>query len=240
MRAADAVTTTRRILITGASGGIGEHLVRHYLDAGDLVIGCARRAAAVRHERYTHFEADVTDEPAVRSVFADLRGRFGGLDALINNAGVASMNAVALTPFDTAREIVATNFLGTFVFTHAALRLLRSSKGGRIVNFTTVAVPMRLEGEAVYAASKSAVETFTRIVAREAAPFGITCNAVGPSPVRTKLTRNVPTDKMERLIARQAIPRWAEFDDVANVVDFFLKPESAMITAQVVYLGGAG
>jgi 3-oxoacyl-[acyl-carrier protein] reductase len=99
---------------------------------------------------------------------------------------------------------------------------------------------MRLEGEAIYAASKSAIETFTRIVAREAAPFGITCNAVGPSPIRTQLTENVGTDKIEKLLARQAIPQWAESSDVANVVDFFLRPESAMITGQVIYLGGAG
>ena len=99
---------------------------------------------------------------------------------------------------------------------------------------------MRLQGETVYAASKSAVETFTRTVASEMAPFGITCNAVGPSPIRTALTSNVPNDKMEALIARQAIREWAEPDDVSNVVDFFLRPESRMITGQVVYLGGAG
>jgi 3-oxoacyl-[acyl-carrier protein] reductase len=234
------VTTSRHLLITGASRGIGAHLVEHYLGQGDLVTGCARGPAVVTHERYTHLQVDVTDETAVRARFFEIRQRFGRLDVLINNAGIASMNPVALTPFDTARQIMATNFLGTFAFTHAALRLLRSSQAGRIVNFTTVAVPMRLEGEAIYAASKSAVETFTRIVAREAAPFGITCNAVGPSPIKTQLTGNVGAEKIEKLLARQAIPRWAESSDVANVIDFFLRPESAMITGQIVYLGGAG
>ena len=234
------MSTVRRLLVTGASRGIGAHLVRHYLAHADLVVGCARGAAPVAHERYTHVQMDVTDEAAVRSLFRDVRQRFGGLDVLINNAGIASMNLVALTPFDTARQIMATNFLGTFAFTHLALRLLRSSKAGRIVNFSTVAVPLRLEGEAVYAASKSAVETFTRIVAREAAPFGITCNAIGPSPVKTQLTDNIPADKIERLIARQSVPRWAEPDDVTNVIDFFLRPESAMVTGQIVYLGGIG
>jgi 3-oxoacyl-[acyl-carrier protein] reductase len=234
------VTTRRHVLITGASRGIGAHLVRHYLTRDDVVIGCARGSPPLEHERYTHVQVDVTDEHAVRSLFVDVRERFRRLDVLINNAGIASMNPVMLTPFSAAREIMATNFLGTFVFTHGALRLLRSSTHGRIVNFTTVAVPLRLEGEAVYAASKSAVEAFTRIVAREAAPFGVTCNAVGPCPVRTSLTKSVAEDKMGRLIARQAIPRWAEPDDVANVIDFFLRPESAMVTGQIVYLGGAG
>jgi 3-oxoacyl-[acyl-carrier protein] reductase len=204
------------------------------------VVGCARGEAPLSDERYTHLKADVSDEPAVRALFSEVRSRLGGLDVLINNAGTASMNAVALTPFDSARQVMMTNFLGTFVFTHAALRLLKSSSAGRIVNFSTVAVPLRLEGEAIYAASKSAVEMFTKIVAREAGPLGITCNAVGPSPIRTALTAAVAADKMQRLIDRQAIRRWAECEDVANVVDFFLRPESSMVTGQVVYLGGPG
>lgn len=234
------MTDRRRVLVTGASRGIGAHLVQHYLDGGDEVIGCARGASALAHERYTHASVDVTDEPSVRGLFKDIRQRLGGLDVVINNAGVASMNPVALTPFDTARRIVETNFLGTFLFTHGAIRLLRGSKAGRIVNLTTVAVPLRLEGQALYAASKSAVETFTRIVAREVGPLGITCNSVGPSPIRTHLTSNVPADKIDALIARQAIPRWAEPNEVANVIDFFLRPESGMVTGQIIYLGGAG
>jgi len=234
------VNGTRHVLITGASRGIGAHLVRHYLAHDNVVIGCARGGAAITHKRYTHMCVDVTDEQAVQTLLGDIRKRFGALDVLINNAGIASMNPVALTPFETARQIMATNFLGTFAFTRAGLRLLRSSTAGRIVNFTTVAVPLRLEGEAIYAASKSAVETFTRIVAREAAPFGVTCNAVGPSPVHTHLTDAVPADRIDRLISRQAVPRWAEPDDVANVIDFFLRPESAMVTGQIVYLGGIG
>jgi 3-oxoacyl-[acyl-carrier protein] reductase len=230
----------RHVLITGASRGIGEYLAHHYLAAGDIVTGCARSASTIHEERYTHATVDVSDEQQVRALFQDIRLRLGVLDVLINNAGIASMNPAALTPLDVARQIMATNFLGTFLFSHAAIRLLRRSATGRIVNLTSVAVPLRLDGEAIYASSKSAVETFTRIVAREVGRFGITCNAVGPSPIRTRLTANVADDAMEQLISRQAIPRWAEPKDVANVIDFFLQPESAMVTGQVVYLGGAG
>jgi 3-oxoacyl-[acyl-carrier protein] reductase len=99
---------------------------------------------------------------------------------------------------------------------------------------------LRLEGEAVYAASKSALETFTRILAREVGGMGITCNAVGPSAVRTKLTEGVPAEKMDRLISGQAIARQATGVDVANVIDFFLRRESSLVTGQVVYLGGYG
>jgi 3-oxoacyl-[acyl-carrier protein] reductase len=145
---------------------------------------------------------------------------------------------VALTPPEDARHIVDTNVVGVFNCTHQAIRLMRHSPAGRIVNVTTVAVPLRLEGEAVYAASKAAVESFTRITAREVGTMGITCNAVGPSPIRTELIAKVPAAKLDALVARQAVPSWATVDDVSNVIDFFLRPESRMITGQVVYLGG--
>ncbi|HEY3383788.1 MAG TPA: SDR family oxidoreductase [Vicinamibacterales bacterium] len=233
------MSTGRRILITGASRGLGLAMVRHHLDRGDIVLGCARSGTEVTHPGYSHLQHDVCKESEVDALFKEVRAR-GGLDVLINNAGVAGMNAVALTTADAARRIIDVNVLGTFLCSRAAIRLLRASPAGRIVNVTSVAVPLRLEGEAMYAAAKSAVETFTRIIAREVAPLGITCNAVGPSPVRTRLTESVPKEKIEELLGRQAIPRWGEPADVINVVDFFLRPESALVTGQVVYLGGVG
>jgi 3-oxoacyl-[acyl-carrier protein] reductase len=230
---------TRTVLVTGATRGLGRALAEHYLAQGDTVVGCGRGEAGLAHERYTHRRIDVTDAAAVAGLFADLKGSLRGLDVLINNAGIASMNAVALTPLDAARRVVETNFLAAFNVTREALRMMRGSPAGRVVNISTVAVPLRLEGEAVYAASKSALETFTRIAAREFAPFRVTCNAVGPCPVETALTAAVPRAKMDALVAAQAIPRWAQTDDVVNVVDFFLRPESAMVTGQVIYLGGA-
>ena len=230
----------RHVLITGATRGIGLALVQHCLDAGDQVIGCARTSSTVSHDRYLHYCMDVTSPDDVDRLFDDVRTKFGTLDVLINNAGIASMNAVALTPFDTARRIVETNFLGPFGLTRAAVRLMRGSPVPRIVNLTSVAVPLRIKGEAVYAASKSALETFTRIAAHELGPFGITCNAVGPSPIETNLVASVPKEKMRALIKSQAVARWAVPADVVNVVEFFLRPESGMVTGQVIYLGGAG
>jgi 3-oxoacyl-[acyl-carrier protein] reductase len=228
----------RHVLITGTSRGIGEALAEHHLAAGDCVVGCGRSKSALSHERYRHVEIDVTDATAVQGMFRDLKKRFKTLDVLINNAGVASMNAIALTPVETARRVMETNFMAAFNFTREAMRMMRGSPAARIVNLSTVAVPLRLEGEAVYAASKSALETFTRIAARELAPFGITCNAVGPCPIKTKLTAGVPDRKIQNIIDQQAVRRWAVPADVVNVVEFFLRPESSMITGQVVYLGG--
>jgi 3-oxoacyl-[acyl-carrier protein] reductase len=232
--------SSRRVLVTGASRGIGAALAQRFLDRGDIVFGCGRSDAAISHERFTHYAADVADEAAVGRMCDDIRARAGGLDVLVNNAGVARMNALALTPPADARQVVETNVLGVFHLTHQGIRLLRKSPCARIVNVTTVAVPLRLEGEAIYAASKAAVESLTRITAREVGGLGITCNAVGPTPIRTDLIARVPSAKLDALIARQAIPDWATVDDVYNVIEFFLRPESRMITGQVVYLGGLG
>jgi 3-oxoacyl-[acyl-carrier protein] reductase len=230
----------RHVLITGSSRGLGAALAEHHLESGDRVIGCGRSASPLTHERYQHHVIDVTDAAAVIGLFRDLKRQYRTLDVLINNAGIASMNAIALTPVDAARRVIDTNFVAAFHFTREALRMMRGSVPARIVNISTVAVPLRLEGEAVYAASKSALETFTRIAAREMAPFGITCNAIGPCPIRTKLTAGVPARKIQAVIEAQAIKRWGEAADVINVIDFFLRPESSMVTGQVIYLGGVG
>ena len=113
---------------------------------------------------------------------------------------------------------------------------MRKSDNPRIINFSSVAVPLSLEGEAAYASSKAAVECLTKILSKELAP--ITVNAIAPCPVKTDLIANVPEDKLQKLIDKQAIRRYGTMEDISNVIDFFIKPESDFITGQIIYLGG--
>lgn len=228
----------RVIVITGTSRGLGRGMARHYLRLGDRVCGCSRGPVSIRHANYTHFTLDVAEEKAVVAMIRAVMAEHGRVDVLINNAGIAAMNHALLTPASVARGIFSTNFHGTFLFCREAAKAMLRAKTGRIVNFATVATPLRLEGEAIYAASKAAVESFTQILARELGPSGVTVNAVGPTPVPTDLIKSVPPAKMEALLARQAIRRFGSFKDVVNVVDFFLLPQSAFVTGQVIYLGG--
>ena len=228
----------RIVVITGTSRGIGRGLTQHYLKQGDLVCGCSRGSSAIHHRNYRHFSLDVGEERSVVAMIRAVVAEHGKIDVLVNNAGIAAMNHALLTPAAVARNIFDTNFLGTFLFCREAAKAMLRHKSGRIVNFATIATPLRLEGEAIYAASKAAVESFTQVLARELGPTGVTVNAVGPTPVPTDLIKNVPRAKMEALLARQAIRRFGTIKDIINVVDFFLSPQSEFITGQVVYLGG--
>lgn len=232
------MSEARIIVITGTRKGIGRFLAETFLERGWHVIGCSRGASDLSHERYRHFELDVSDEKAVVSMMQTVRRAHGSVDALLNNAGIASMNHAMLTPLSTIERIFKTNVFGTFLFCREAAKLMARKKTGRIVNFATVATPLKLEGEAAYAASKAAVVSLTEVLAREMAPMNITVNAVGPTPVPTDLVGSVPQEKMDALIRRQAIWRYGTMQDVLNVCDFYLQDSSDFITGQTLYLGG--
>jgi len=226
------------MLITGTRKGIGKYLAEYYLDKGLTVIGCSRRESSIDHKNYSHHELDVSDEKAVISMVRSVKKEFGRIDVLLNNAGVASMNHILITPYKTIKEMTMTNYYGTFLFLREVSKVMLKKKYGRIVNFSSIATPLKWDGEAAYAASKAAVENLTQIAAREVAEYGITVNALGSTPVWTDMINRVPQDKLDTLLERQAIKRLGEMRDVSNLCDFLIDEQSDFITGQVIYLGG--
>lgn len=202
------------------------------------MIGFSRGDATIDDDNYAHYILSINDERKVSDTFYAIGKTYGRLDILINNAGIGSLNHFMLTPISTVRKILETNIVGTYLCTQEAIKIMRRRRSGRVISMSSVAVPFKLEGEAIYAASKAAVITMNEILAREVASFGITVNTIAPTPVETDLIRNVPNEKIQSLLNRQAIPRFSTFSDVNNVVDFFIDENSSIITGQTIYFGG--
>lgn len=240
MTGSDAETCDRGVvLVTGSRKGIGRGLVEHFAAGGFQVEGCSRGEAAYEIDGYHHHTVNVSDEKQVKSMMSSIASRHGRLDVLVNNAGVASMNHSLLMPASTAARILETNVLGAFIVTREAAKLMQRRRYGRIISVGSVASALRVEGEAMYAASKQALEAFNQIFAQEIGRYGITCNVVAPTPIDTDLIKGVPRDKIEKLVDRLAVKRLGTVEDVINVVDFFARPESEYVTGQVIRLGGA-
>jgi 3-oxoacyl-[acyl-carrier protein] reductase len=226
------------MLITGTRKGIGRHLAEYYAAKGYLVEGCSRGDPEWEAENYNHHNVDVADESGVKKMISTISRRHGRLDIVINNAAIASMNHVLLTPAATANRMFEVNVTGTMLVCRDAAKVMMRRRYGRIVNFTTIVAPIALAGEAIYAASKSAVVTLTRILAFELGQWGITCNSFGATPIMTDMIRGVPKEKIDEVVSGLAVKRLGTYADCSNVCDFFISPASDNVTGQVIYLGG--
>lgn len=229
------------VLITGTSRGIGNHMARHFLERGARVVGCSRGDySGLEHERYVHKVADVSTEPAVVELFSFIRDSYGRLDVAINNAALnPALSLVALTPAAAAAETLGANVMGPFLVCREAVKLMTRNRSGRIVNLGSMATRHEVPGEALYTASKAALNAFTRVLAKEVAPHGITCNVIAPAAVESELSAAVDRDKLNEVLARNAIPEPGTEADVAAAIDWLVAPASAAVTGQIVYLGGA-
>ncbi|GAA3753446.1 SDR family NAD(P)-dependent oxidoreductase [Salinactinospora qingdaonensis] len=228
------------LLITGTRTGVGKALAEHFLDRGDRVVGCSRKSSTIDHANYSHHEADLTEPTAVKAMFREIRREHGHLDTLVNNAGTSNMNHFMTTPETVAREIFDINFFAVLNCCREAAKLLQKSEepAPSILNVSTVAVPWALEGQLAYSASKSAVEQLTRVMSKELAGFSIRVNGIGLPPVRTVLTRTLPTEMVDDLIGRQAIKRMCTMADIVGPVEFLVSRASGFVTGETLFLGG--
>lgn len=231
----------RTILITGSSRGIGHDLAQHFVACGFNVIGCSRSPTEpITAPNYTHVAGDIGVEGDVIEIFRVVRQRFGGLDVLVNNAAVnPALSLALLTSARAASQTLTTNVLGTFLVSREAAKLMMRSNWGRIINIGSMAVRHEVPGEALYSASKAALHSLTRVMAKELYRYGVTCNVIAPSAVETELTAAIPRDALKEVLARNAIPEIGTVADLINAIDWLIREESQAITGQIIYLGGA-
>jgi len=236
----------RNVLVTGGSRGLGLGIATRLALAGDQVIAVARRdsellTAAVREvdEHGTgklHFRAfDLNDITALSGLVKELRGQFGALNALVNNAGIGTSGVLAIMPDPMTEQLLRLNVQSPITLTKYVVRSMMADRSGqRIVNIASIVASTGYSGLSVYAASKAALIGFTHSLARELGPLGITVNAVAPGFIDTDLTRDMKDVQRDQIIRRSALRRLPEIGDVADIVEFLLSDKAGNITGTVV------
>jgi 3-oxoacyl-[acyl-carrier protein] reductase len=239
--------TSKVAIVTGASRGIGAAVAERLAEDGFTVVinysGDPKPAEALARKiddkggRALTAKADVSDAKAVRGMFDAVEAAFGGVDVLINNAGIMKLATIADSDDTAFDQQIAVNLKGSFNTMREAARRLRD--GGRIVNFSTSVVGVKLETYGVYAATKSAVETMTAILSKELRGRNIAVNAVAPGPVATELFLNGKTPELiGRLAKMNPMERLGAPEDIASAVSFLVGPEGGWINGQVLRANG--
>jgi 3-oxoacyl-[acyl-carrier protein] reductase len=228
-------------LISGTSRGIGNHLARHFLARDYAVIGCSRsQPDGIDDPNYAHHVIDVGSEPEVVELFRLVRRDYGHLEVAISNAACNSTLSLAvLTAGVAADEVLQTNVLGTFLWCREAIKLMMRRGYGRIVNLGSVATRYEVPGEALYTASKAAVNAMTRVLAKETAQHGITCNMVAPAAVETDTAAALDPVRVRALLERNAFHSMGSMEEISDTVDWLVSSAGSAITGQLIYLGGA-
>jgi 3-oxoacyl-[acyl-carrier protein] reductase len=234
-------------LVTGSSRGIGRAIAQRLSREGAAVainyVSSSDKAdevvAAITSDGGTAIaiQADVSGIEGVRQLFEQTLEHFGRLDILVNNAGIRITRTVADTAEDEFDRLFAINVKGPFFTCQQAAR--RISDGGRIINISSAVTRMMLPGYAVYAASKAAVDQFTRVLAKEIGERQVTVNAVCPGPVDTELLREGKTEEQLQMMAQMAaFNRLGKVEDIADVVAFLAGDDARWITGQTIHVNG--
>jgi len=234
-------------LVTGASRGIGAAIARRLAQDGHAVVinhsGSAEPAAALAAEiekgggRALTIQSNVSDTKAVARMFDSAEAAFGGIDVLVNNAGIMKLAKLADSDDALIDSQIAVNLRGTINTLREAANRLRD--GGRIVNLSTSVVGLKLETYGVYAATKAAVETLTGILSKELRGRGITVNAVAPGPTATALFLDGKSPELiERMSKMNPLERLGTPEDIAAAVAFLVSTDGAWINGQVLRANG--
>lgn len=227
------------VLITGTSRGLGKALAEQFLQEGLVVYGCSRQASSIDHQDYRHFAVDVSDEPSVVSMLKQITALKVPVNLLINNAGLTQASLGVLTRGASAQDILNTNLLGSFLVSREVLKLMQRQRFGRIVNLSSINVPLGSVGSALYNASKAGIEAMAKVLTRECGNVDITINTLGLSLVAgsgmlDSLSPQALAVKQEALLK----PKVLEVEEIMHAINFFASPLARNISCETVYFGG--
>lgn len=232
-------------LVTGGSRGIGRSICEQLAAEGARVAVVARdgaRAEAVAAELpgtgHRGYACDVADAAAVDQVVKQVEQDLGGLDVLVNNAGITADNLLVRIDDAAWDKVLDTNLKGAFNLIRAAARGMMRRRNGRIINITSIVGLTGNKGQANYSASKAGLIGLTKAVAKELASRNILCNAVAPGFIETEMTAALGEDAKSTLMQQIALGRLGNGNDIAGVVRFLAGPDASYITGQVIVVDG--
>jgi NAD(P)-dependent dehydrogenase (short-subunit alcohol dehydrogenase family) len=238
----------RVAFVTGGVSGIGLATVRRLLEAGWKVAAVDRdekALAALRQELGERADLivaplDVTDESAVERVVGQAAQALGGLDGVVNSAGIAADIPALDTPVDLFRKILDVNVVGTFLVARAAARLMKDKGGGAIVNISSISGVRGSKGRSAYGASKGAVVVLTQVLANDLGRYNIRVNAVAPGPVDTPMVQAMHSPGDRELWTRYLpLRRYGRPEEIASVIEFLLDgSRSSFMTGEIVAVDG--
>ena len=220
-------------VVTGASRGIGHFLSEKLSKENYKVVNISRKSS----NAFIDYSFDLTNTQDIGKLVKQIIKEVGIPDLLINNAGVASMNHTFLMKDSDVEKIVDVNLISPILLSKEFGKFM-IKKGGKILNISTVAVPLLLDGEAVYAATKSGIEVFTKILAKELLRSKVDVSCIGLTPIDTDLIKNVPKEKIEKIIESQPTPKKYQLEDVWELTYKFLYSKDKKMNGKVFYLGG--
>ncbi|MCL6555614.1 MAG: 3-oxoacyl-ACP reductase FabG [Burkholderiales bacterium] len=234
-------------LVTGASRGIGRACALELGRMGATVIGTATseagaeaigRALAEAGVKGRGFVLDVTDGQAIEQVLGKIRGEFGEVSILVNNAGITRDNLLMRMREEEWDQIMDTNLKSVFRLSQAVLRPMTKARYGRIISIASVVGAMGNAGQTNYAAAKAGIMGFTKALAREVGSRNITVNCVAPGFIDTDMTRALPEAQRQALLAHIPLGRLGTPEDVAAAVGFLASPKAAYITGVTLHVNG--
>jgi 3-oxoacyl-[acyl-carrier protein] reductase len=248
MRRSKMPNETKKVaIVTGASRGIGAAVAERLARDGFAVVinyssdpepaeALVRKIEGAGGRALTA-KADVCDVQAVRRMFDAAEAAFGGVDVLVNNAGTMSLAKISDADDATFDRMMDVNLRGTFNTLREAAKRLRS--GGRIVNFSSSVLGLRLEGYGIYSATKAAVEVLTAVLSREMRGRSITVNTVAPGPTATDLFfKGKSAELIERMAKMNPMERLGTPEDIAGAVAFLAGPDGGWINGQTLRANG--
>jgi len=226
------------IVITGTSKGIGRGMAEHFIRKGFCVVGCSRGPATLESKGYHHSQVDVSNEKQVRTWIRSIKNAHQQIDVLVCNAGFMPGGLLMTMTQDAVLEtVLSAHVKGTFYVCREVAKAMMLQRHGRIITMSSSMASVHAEGTSAYSASKSAVVEMTKILAKELASFGITCNVIAPSLVMTEGAQNLGESVTGHVLEKQTIKRALTLEEICYVVGFFIAPEADCITGQVLHMG---